>query len=428
MKLNTTTQQQLFIHAELKKLEEWTYLQDVTNENFAFIKGKFFPFDSDDKAKLLNVGSGVFETVTGTIASYVGNIDIEVGMNFDELVKDMMTIGFGVYSIERVNWKYSFVNQPAQNYVYEDGIDKMFRFYQNDKEYFMLVQEFGVWYIANTLYKIKSFDVIEWVEISLDSIPQTRGLQSLVRTNLPVPAIFTIYDGQPSVIEKIKPIVYALDRQIVMWHTQFLQNVDSFILMKNIILPQKQVQNYNEGKIINFNEIGRVVQGAEDNASIEFVNNVNSLIKDCFVENQNFVRRVSAITTISIDFFGLDTNDWAIGEGSRTLKQGTFIKRIQAIRDTIDKSLKISLAIIGITEQYKRPDIFAKSSQELADELATARSAKLISLYNAIKTYNNFTDEEAQKEYDLILSEKALWLNEWEKSTSPNSNKEWNNE
>lgn len=423
MKLNTTTQQQLFKNAELKKLEEWTYLQDENNDNFTYIKGKFFAFDDVEKVQLLNVWSGVFETVTGTIASYVGNIDIEVWMNFDELVKDMMTIGFGVYSIERTGGKYSLVNQPAQNYVFEDWIDKMFRFYQNDNEYFMLIQEFGIWYITNTLYKIKSFDVIEWVEIPLDSISQTRGLQPFIKTNLSVPAIFTIYDDQPSTLEKIKAIVYALDRQIMMGHTQFLQNVDSFIVMKNINLPQKQIQNYNEWKIINFNEIWRVVQWADENASIEFVNNVNSLIKDCFIENQNFVRRVSSITTIPIDFLGLDTKDGAIGEWSRTLKQWTFIKRIQAIRDSIDKSLKLSLSIMGITDQYKRPDIFAKSSKELATELSTAREAKLISLFNAIKTYNNFTEEEAQKEYDLILSEQ-VWLQEWEKSTS----QDWSNE
>ena len=63
------------------------------------------------------------------------------------------------------------------------------------------------------------------------------------------------------------------------------------------------------------------------------------------------------------------------------------------------------MELMGIDEQYTRPDIFAKSSQELATELQTARSAKLISLYNAIKEYNDYTDEETELEQKRIQEE-----------------------
>jgi hypothetical protein len=40
-------------------------------------------------------------------------------------------------------------------------------------------------------------------------------------------------EDQPiSLIDKVKNIVYSIDRKIVMFETQFLQNVESFVLMK----------------------------------------------------------------------------------------------------------------------------------------------------------------------------------------------------
>ena len=41
LKLNTTEQDILYAQAELKKLEDNSYLQDEQNENFKYIKGKF---------------------------------------------------------------------------------------------------------------------------------------------------------------------------------------------------------------------------------------------------------------------------------------------------------------------------------------------------------------------------------------------------
>lgn len=73
------------------------------------------------------------------------------------------------------------------------------------------------------------------------------------------------------------------------------------------------------------------------------------------------------------------------------------------------------LALDNTEEQYTRPDVFAKSSKELAEELATARTANIISQYNAIKEYNGYTDDEAQAEYERIQSEtptKSLSIND----------------
>lgn len=144
--------------------------------------------------------------------------------------------------------------------------------------------------------------------MSLDTIPQTRGMQEIIDTGLDVPALLIVQDDDLSLLEQIKSIVYGIDRQIVMSHTQYLQNVESFILFKNIKRPQKLLEDYNRGKRIDFSQIGRIIN-ADDTGAVEFVNNVNSLIETSMKDMDNHIRRISSITTVPIEFLGLDSNE-----------------------------------------------------------------------------------------------------------------------
>jgi len=67
----------LFRQAENKKLQTGEYLQDVENENFEYIRDKFFSNEKLEKALLLNVGSGIFTTIADVFAFYVGNTDYD---------------------------------------------------------------------------------------------------------------------------------------------------------------------------------------------------------------------------------------------------------------------------------------------------------------------------------------------------------------
>jgi len=55
--LNISLQDQnlLFKQANLKKLENNTYLKDITNDNYRYIKNKFFLYEDHSKAQLLNI-------------------------------------------------------------------------------------------------------------------------------------------------------------------------------------------------------------------------------------------------------------------------------------------------------------------------------------------------------------------------------------
>jgi len=82
------------------------------------------------------------------------------------------------------------------------------------------------------------------------------------------------------------------------------------------------------------------------------------------------------------------------------------MKKVQYYRDLLDEALLDFLELIKAkNDTYHWEDIFAKSSSDLADELKVAREALIISQYNAVKQYGNYTDEETQEEMDRIDEE-----------------------
>jgi hypothetical protein len=54
---------------------------------------------------------------------------------------------------------------------------------------------------------------------------------------------------------------------------------------------------------------------------------------------------------------------------------------------------------------YSRPEIFEKDTKLLAEELTIARTQKLLSQFEAIKRYNDYSDEETEKEMEKIGEE-----------------------
>lgn len=397
----------LFDQAQNKKLETGEYLTDTNNDNYKYIKDKFFLYEDDAKVQLLNIGSGLFTTIADVFAFYVWNPSIELDVTMDLFVRDMVSVWFCTMWMEREWGKLKLVYQPAKNYWNENGIDKISRLYIDDNEqYYVLVQSYYVWYIENKLYKMPYASLTGGSEVPLDTIPQTAGLLDIVQTGLKVPALIVVWDNPISTLAKVKPLVYAIDRQIVMNHTQYLQNVESFVIFKGIKRPQKLLDEYNKWHRINFSQIGRIINW-DENSTVEFVNNVNSLIDTAIKDMDNYTRRICAMTTIPVEFMWLESNEWAIGQWSRTLRHWAFMKKVKYYRDLLDEAIQEYLELANIDETYTRWDIFVKTDKELADELKVAREIKIISQYNAIKKYNNYTEEEAIEEQLLIEEEDA---------------------
>ena len=103
-----------------------------------------------------------------------------------------------------------------------------------------------------------------------------------------------------------------------------------------------------------------------------------------------------------MEFLGLETKEWAVGEGSRQLRHWAFIKKVVYYRDLLDRAIQKFLELAKRDDTYTWDDVFAKNDNDLVNELKIAREAGLISQYNAIKRYNKYTEEEAMNEMELL--------------------------
>lgn len=400
-----------------KKLITGQYLTDPNNDNFQYIKRKFFPLEPVNKVTTLVSGSGLFESVSNTIAFYVGNPTTQFNFPTQQLVKDFLVLGFATFWLERVDWQLQVVYMPAENYIKLNGIDHIIRSYEYELKgnttYYYLVTSYDGGIIENKLYETDTLDLSDSREVPLDTLDETSNLLERVDTGLEQ-AFWKIQEDEldqspVSLIDQIKQVVYSIDRNIVMFDTQFLQNVESFVLMKGINLPTKLISKYNEHWKIDFSDLGRYITTDED-GKIEFVNNENQQLQQAINYEDKRIQRVSSITNVPMDFLWGTGTAGAIGQGSRELLHGSFIKRILSIREMFDEYIKEVLDIFvredsSMKDSYSWDDVFSKNTRELIEELEKALNIGLISKRTALKRYLSLDDSEIDIEFALMDNE-----------------------
>lgn len=412
-----------------KKLATGKYINDPLNDNFQYIQWKFYPNEELKKVQTLVSGSWLFESISNTISYSVGNPKTNFFFPTASLAKDYCALWFATFWLERIDWKLRVVYLPAENYIEKDGIDYVIRSYeletimywsQINRKYFFLVTSYIGGTIENKLYQwdTKNFvDVAKLTEVPLDTLPETNNLEPIIVTGLD--RVFRKIQEDKleqfpiSLIDQIKQIVYSIDRNINMFDTQFLQNVESFVLMKGISLPTKLIDKYENTGKIDFRDLWRYIT-ADADGSIEFVENSNSLIKDAMLYESTKLQRVSSITNIPIDFLWWMWTAWAVWEGSRELLHWSFIKKIISIRELFDEYITQVIDILKkedneIKDNYSRDDVFSKNTKQLAEELKIAREIWLISNRTALKRYLSLDDSEIDIELWLIADE---WVQE----------------
>jgi hypothetical protein len=82
-------------------------------------------------------------------------------------------------------------------------------------------------------------------EVALTEIQQTEQMQEIQRHPRSKPAMYVVKEDdmdiypRTSMAQEVMSHVYAMDRKKVMFDCEFLKNVDSFVLFKNIDLPKR---------------------------------------------------------------------------------------------------------------------------------------------------------------------------------------------
>lgn len=427
LKISSYNKDKLQLQADLKKYETNEYLiRDSNTSNnsnyslqFSYIKNKFFYGETLQKASLLNTWSNLFSTISDIYADYVSCPVRSLNESIHKLTKDFVVLWFATCVLERINWELKLTYVPAKWHFIEDWVHRIARFYQNDdwldSLYYILVQSFYDWYIENKLYRTASFDMLDFSNnVPLDSINETSNLQDVVQTWLDWSALYVIKEDDReqspvSIFQKIQHLVLAIDRNIVMFNTEFLKNTESYTIFKNIQFPASLYEEYNEWKKINMAKVWKYVMGSED-SSIEFVNNENKLIEKAIAYEETMIRRVSWATSIPQEFLWLEQKNGAIGKGSRLLSHWSFIKKIERIRWIFDKTFREIQELViqenGELDYYYRPDVFAKTDFDLLEEIKQKVELWLITKRKAIMSLEWLDEKQADEMLEDIKEEK----------------------
>lgn len=426
LKISTYNKDRVQLQADLKRYETNEYLTSSKNRStksdyslqFFYIKNKFFYWESEQKASLLNTWSNLFSTISDIYADYVWQPVRWQEANIANMVKDYVSLWFAAFCLERINQELRIVYVPAKGYFRENWVDRIARFYEWEEgisdDYYILLQSFYDGYIENKLYKTLTFDVLNLdVEVTLDAIAETANLQPIVYTGIEWQSLFVVKEDEReqnpvSIFQKIQHLVLAIDRNIVMFNTQFLQNTESYTLFKGVTLPSALYEQYDKGIKVDMSKLWRNVMWEED-SSIEFINNKNQLIEKAMQYEEVMVRRVAGATSIPQEFLWLEQKNSAIWKGSRLLSHWSFIKKIEHIRSIFDKVFreveKIMMKENGDMQQYYRPDVFAKTDLDLLEEIEKKLTLWLLTKQRAIMSLEGLNEDSALKMIKSIKQE-----------------------
>jgi hypothetical protein len=188
-----------------------------------------------------------------------------------------------------------------------------------------------------------------------------------------------------------------------------MKHIQAKMLVKNIPWNQQLIKKFNNG-VIKKSDIPDVIIADNSEASIEYISNDNPLASLAIEYEKEQTKRISSITSVPVDFLGLNASSGAIGKGSRSLLHGSFIKKVEAMRKVFDKSLVSLYEMMAKVngwenETYSRPDVFAKDDTELVAELSSAMGAGLISRRDAIMEYRNISEDQADEELERMILE-----------------------
>jgi len=439
--LSTVEQSQLQKQSSLRDLITNDYLEDTKNSNTIEIANLFF--DSDvERAVQLNVWSNVFMTVSDIYAFFIWTPNIDIDIRMEKFSQDFISIWKAVASVVREGWKLKLQYLPAKSHIYSNGEHKTIRYYEaileDKKAYFIFKQTYRVGLVINQLFQVQSLTATSWDLVPLDTIPQTSWLQEVTNTELDTLSIFVADDIQnsddknQSMVDKIKNLVYSLDRKQVMFETQFLKNIDQFIVLTNIDLSNEAQDSRGR---IDFKKVWKVLSSSMHGAwpaDIKFISNTNELIDEAIKYEQTQLTKVSSTTLIPLDFLWLTTSgttSWS----SRQIMISSFIKSVESKRAIIQKDFIEPILQLFISEGQKDEldneitsnifweDVIPASGKEVADELKIARETWLISQDSAVKVYMWFNnDEEVQQEIAKINLDNNPEANasEWSESQS----------
>jgi hypothetical protein len=92
-----------------------------------------------------------------------------------------------------------------------------------------------------------------------------------------------------------------------------MKHIQAKMLVKNIPWNQQLIKKFNNGAIKK-SDIPDVIIADNSEASIEYISNDNPLASLAIEYEKEQTKRISSITSVPVDFLGLNASSGAIGK------------------------------------------------------------------------------------------------------------------
>ncbi|HMS90735.1 MAG TPA: hypothetical protein PKC87_00735 [Candidatus Absconditabacterales bacterium] len=413
---------------ENQQLISGTYVKDKMNPNFVEMVKHLYPGEEERFQNLVS-GSYIGGLIDDKISSYFGapEDDLDYRIDYDKLIETLLTTGYLMLKVSYENKKFVLSSFDGHKY-YDDGVTEMFveQYKVQEKNPFdnsiletkkyLYVQTFSGGILKNKLYEISSSVLSSGKEVSLDRIPELAGRPDEQIVTDFSKMVFKI-KLETSLIEKVKTIIYSIERKWAEADKQFMNYMDQWTILKNIEIPKDAMKTVSYGgieySVTDFSKLGKILEIDADNGdgSVEIVKNGNDLIKEALEFSERQIRQISAITDVPTIFLGLQNENQGNDSGTSIVKSsGSFYKRIERYRIgfenllwDIKEALNIEIKLTWNSIVTTDPEVIVDNEIKKLDAGLSTRKMSLMRIYN-------LTDEEATKMLQEIEAEKSLQI------------------
>ena len=408
------------------------YLSNTKIAQTAFIYEKFFKGDNaivrKERLDLLNISYSIPLLISERLADYVG----EPSSPYEdlEIFPFVFAYAWGGYSVmkcRKVGGQFKVEYQSPDGYILcDDGSEQLLTYMVQEStsgiaERYALVQTYTKGTIQNELYKLdaglsqsNNSGALEGTPVPLATLEATSGILEEEKTGFNENPIIVTHNTKltstkygDSDIRKVRSLISSIEVQAVNLQDQLLKH-----LQAKLAVPISKMPIDKKTGLVDMSKL-EVIGMENGDPQPMYVTNTNPLIEKSFENIEKMIVQIATILAIPIEFFGIKTVGGAESEGTKIIRLSPFIKRIERIRKSFNKSFK---KLEEIAKGYGTKindtaivwgDIFPKNKASEADELSVALDGQLISRKKAIMRYQGIDESEADEELKVILAENA---------------------
>lgn len=332
--------------ARLSKLISFAsphYLKSKVSDNYTFLLKKVLKLDNPKvnniDMSILFIESGLYSVMTWAFKSTIGVSKEVFTDDIHTWINSLVATGRSAWKLVK-NWEAKTIKPVQSSNLFSSYIDWVEVFteitlYKKTNDVYALTRTFYTGYNEVKLYKCSTFSIHDGKEVALTAIDETATLSEREDTGLTMPAIFVSTDSD-RIFESSQSLVDSVDRKLTSIEVEFHKYLQAEKIYKNIKFPQTAIDQ--ETWVIVKEKIGDIFISNDDNADILYRFNSNPMIDKAEESIRNDIMRISAISHIPVEYFGIETTDGAIGSESRAQKNAIYFSKVTSFREFISEA------------------------------------------------------------------------------------------